>query len=146
MFGLCREVAQGVQRGNLDMSAPEFPVQAPGSWRGVCLESLLASTGTLAGKVHQDYSPAPPTPACPGFEENAVDLDGFQDAGCAWAVATVCAEVKRCRQGEWVRKREASLVYVEEAELSGKLTPAAGIVGVEGGLVIEHAKSFRLLK
>lgn len=90
---VCAEVGQGAQLGNLDMSAPEFPMQAPRGWGGVRLVSLLASTGTLAGKVHQDYSPAPPTPACPGFEENALDLDGFQDAGFAWAVATAWAEV-----------------------------------------------------
>lgn len=50
------------------------------------------------------YSPAPPTPACPGFEENALELDGFQDAGSAWAVATVGAEVKWCFEGGWLRK------------------------------------------
>lgn len=33
------------------------------------------------------YSPAPSTPACPGFEENALELPGVQDAGSAWAVA-----------------------------------------------------------
>lgn len=76
--------------------------------------SLLASTRTLAGKVHQDGSPLlPPAPACPGFEEHALDLDGFQDAGFAWAVATDCAEGKWCCQGEWVRKQEASLVCGE---------------------------------
>lgn len=74
---------------------------------------LLASTGTLAGKVHQDGSPAPPTPACPGFEENALGLDGFQDAGVAWAVATDCVEGKWCCQGEWARKQETGLVYGE---------------------------------
>lgn len=107
--------------------------------------SLLASTGTLAGKVHQDDSPAPPTPACPGFEENALDLDGFQDAGVAWVVATDCVEGKWCCQGEWVRKQEAGLLY-GEGRVVRKAYSSSCRVGVEGGLVIEHAKSFRLLK
>lgn len=42
-------------------------------------------------------------------------------------------------------RRKASLC-VEKAELSGELTPAAWWVGMEGGWVIGHAKSFRLLK
>lgn len=64
--------------------------------------AVLASRGTLVGKVHQGYSPAPSTRACLGFEENALDLDGFQDAGFAWVVATACAEVKWCCQSGWV--------------------------------------------
>lgn len=50
------------------------------------------------------YSSAPPTPACPGFEEKALELEGFQDAGSAWAVATVRAEVKLCCVSGWVRR------------------------------------------
>lgn len=121
---VCAEVGQGVKLGNLDMSAPEFPTQAPRGWSPVRLVSPPASTGTLAGKVRQPYYPAPPTPAWPGFEEHASDLDGFQDAGFAWAVATSRAEVNGAARMS--RRGSRRPVWcTEKAELSGKLTPAA---------------------
>lgn len=73
------------------------------------------------------YSSAPRIPACPGFEENALELEGFQDAGSAWTVAVVSTAVKWCSVGRWAGEESRwTLVWrVEKAEFSGELNPAA---------------------
>lgn len=49
----------------------------------------------------------PPRPAL-ASRKMLLDLDGFQDAGSAWVVATVGAEVKWCFEGGWLRKAGGS--------------------------------------
>lgn len=58
----------------------------PHGARGVCAVALLASRGPLPGKVHQGLFLGSSHPGLPCFEENALELEGFQDAGSVWAV------------------------------------------------------------
>lgn len=99
-FGLCRRwpgISAGYEYEVL--SAPEFLIQAPRGWRDVRPGSAKYPEGPWLARSTRVDSPFPPTLACPGFEENPLDLDGFQDARSAWAVAAVGAEVKWCCGG-----------------------------------------------
>lgn len=99
-FGLCRcWPGISAEYEYEVLSAPEFPIQAPRGWRDVRPGPAKYPERPWLARSSRVYSPSPLTPACPGFEENPLDLDGFQDVRSAWAVATVGAEVKWCCEG-----------------------------------------------
>lgn len=62
-----------------------------------------------------------------------------------WQQSVVKLNGAAARVGGWGKQEAASQVCAE-GRVSGELTPAARWVGMEGGLVSGHAKSFRLFK
>lgn len=122
----CAEVGQ---LGNLDMMYrvhQNFLYRPQGS-REVCAPWLCQHPERpWLARSPRVYSPAPPTPAGLGFEENALELGVLPEAGSAWAVAAVGAEVKRCRVGGRVRKAGGGESGVwRRQSCQGSLTPAA---------------------
>lgn len=139
-FGL-RRGWPGVHLCNLDVLCRVHQnfLYRPRGAGGVCTLALPAPRGTLTGEVHQGLI------SC-SFDQGLCCLRGkgssagwVSDSGSAWVVANrLCLEVKWCCMGGKAGSQAG--VWRRQSCLLSLMSR------MHGGLVIGHAKSFRLFK